>query len=82
MCPGSIPRFCCSSLPYDALRPMEGGKEQLKRKGRKLGSALIWVLEGGATETDRNIVEQRPGGLALIVILPRVADLANGSSTS
>ena len=42
---------------------MEGGKEQLKTEGRKPGSALIWVLDGGATESDRNIVEQRPGGI-------------------
>ena len=77
MCPRSNPPLLLLESPYHALRPMEGGKQQLKNKGRKLGSALVWVLEGGATEADRNIVEQRPGGLSLIVILPRVADLAN-----
>lgn len=53
------------------------GSAQGGRGGRKPGSALVWVLESGATESDRNIVEQRPGGLSLIVILPPVADLAN-----
>ena len=77
MCPRSNPPLLLLESPYHALRPMEGGKQQLKNEGRKLGSALVWVLEGGATEADRNIVEQRPGGLSLIVILPRVADLAN-----
>ncbi len=77
MSPRSIPPLLLLESPYSALRPMEGGKEQLKAEGRKPGSALIWVLDGGATESDRNIVEQRPGGLALIVILPQVADLAN-----
>ena len=56
---------------------MEGGKDQLRAEGGEAGSALVWVLESGATESDRNIVEQRPGGVSLIVILPRVADLAN-----
>jgi len=77
MCPRSISPLLLLEFPYEALRPVNGGKEQLKKEGRKPGSALIWVLERGATESDRNIVEQRPGGLALIVILPRVADLAN-----
>ncbi len=77
MCPRSTPPLLLLESPYSALRPIEGGKEQLKTEGRKPGSALIWVLEGGATEPDRNIVEQRPGGLPLIVILPRVTDLAN-----
>ena len=77
MCPPSIPPLLLLESPYGALRPVEGGSEQLKTEGRKPGSALIWVLDAGATEPDRNIVEQRPGGLALIVILPRVTDLAN-----
>ena len=77
MSPSSISPLLLLRFPYEALRPVQGGKEQLKKEGRKPGSALIWVLERGATDSDRNIVEQRPGGLALIVILPRVADLAN-----
>lgn len=77
MCPRSTPPLLLLESPYSALRPIEGGGKQLKAEGRKPGSALIWVLEGGATEPDRNIVEQRPGGLPLIVILPRVTDLAN-----
>ena len=80
MLSGSIPPLQLFMPPYRALLPVQGGKRQLKEEGRKPGSALIWVLEGGATESDRNIVEQRPGGLPLIVILPRVTDLANDPS--
>ena len=80
MCQRSISPLQLLESPYDTLRPVEGGKAQLTAEGRKPGSALVWVLERGATESDRNIVEQRPGGLALIVILPRVADLANDPS--
>jgi hypothetical protein len=80
MCTRSISPLQLLESPYSTLRPVEGGKAQLKAEGRRPGSALIWVLERGATESDRNIVEQRPGGRALIVILPRVADLANDPS--
>ena len=65
------------SPPPTHSGPWRGARISSGRKGRKPGSALVWVLESGATESDRNIVEQRPGGLSLIVILPPVADLAN-----
>ncbi len=75
-----IPPLQLLAPPYASLLSLQGGKKQLKEDGRKPGSALIWVLERGATESDRNVVEQRPGGLPLIVILPRVADLAHDPS--
>lgn len=58
--------------PYDALLPILGGRAQLRAQGREPGSALIWHLGPGVHEQDVNVVRNRPGGLPVIVILPRL----------
>ena len=44
-----IPPLQLLAPPYASLLSLQGGKKQLKEDGRKPGSALIWVLERGAT---------------------------------
>ena len=56
--------------PYRGLTPVTGGKPQLRSEGRLPGSALVWHLHRGAHEQDAAVVNGRPGGLPLIVILP------------
>ena len=67
------------SHPYRELVPVNGGAQQLREQGRSPGSALVWHLERGVHAQDANVVRGRPGGLPVIVVLPRVADL--GSDT-
>lgn len=60
------------AYPYRHMLPVTGGKKQLKLQGRHPGSALIWHLGPGLHEQDANVVRDRPGGLPLIVVLPRL----------
>ncbi len=61
--------------PYRELLPVTEGQAFLRSAARKPGSALIWSMgvHGGAR--GHELVEGRPGGLALIVLLPAVGDL-------
>jgi AraC-like DNA-binding protein len=56
--------------PYRGLTVIDRGREQLRRDGKRPGSALVWHMTGGVREQDVPIAMGRPGGLALIVILP------------
>ena len=68
--PGHPATLSLFTHPYLELSPLTGGKQQLRAEGRVAGSALVWCLRGGAHEQDIPVVNGRPGGLALIVILP------------
>ena len=68
------------SHPYRELVPVTGGGEQLRDHGRSPGAALVWHLERGIHEQDANVVRRRPGGLPVMVVLPRVADLSGDST--
>lgn len=65
------PAISLLTPPYTALSAVTGGKRQLLSEGRAPGSALVWRLERGAHEHDLPVIRDRPGGLALIVVLPR-----------
>ena len=56
--------------PYQGLRPVQGGLKQVRAEGRGPGSALVWQLADGIHEQHIPVVRDRPGGLALIVVLP------------
>ena len=58
------------SHPYRSLRPLLGGHKQLRAEGRRPGSALIWRLAEGAQAEHARMVRERPGGVALVVVLP------------
>ena len=58
------------SPPYATLRPITGGRRQMWTEGRTPGACVVWALGLGNREQDRHLVERRPGGLALILILP------------
>ena len=68
--PTHPPALSLLAPPYRALVAVTGGKRQLFAEGRAPGGALVWHLERGAHEHDLQVVRDRPGGLALIVILP------------
>jgi len=56
--------------PYTEIRPVTGGRHQLYEEGREPGSLLLWRLDGGPRSQDIPVVSKRPGGLALVVVLP------------
>lgn len=72
--PARFPTLGLLVHPYREVRPVTGGREQLRAQGRSPGSALIWHLGRGAHEQDANVVRTRPGGLPVIVILPHLPD--------
>ena len=73
--PINPPTLSLFAYPYREMSPVTGGKQQLRREGRMPGSALVWSLRGGLHKHDAAVVNARPGGLALIVILPSVTTL-------
>jgi AraC-like DNA-binding protein len=70
--PSPIPTTALTLLvhPYHGLQPVQGGSKQLRAEGRRPGSALVWQLANGLHEQHIPVVRDRPGGLALIVVLP------------
>lgn len=57
--------------PYVRLHPLALTRHDLRTQGRKPGSALVWQMELEANLGARSaILRGRPGGLALVVILP------------
>lgn len=77
MTPAS-PRPALSLLchPYRALIPFTGGRSRLKELGRAPGSALVWRMGPATRPPEAELVRARPGGLALLVVLPDVGRLA------
>ncbi len=63
--------------PYDGLLPLTGDRAVLRSAARRPGSALVWCMGTDAGAGARDVVERRPGGLALIVVLPPVEDLSS-----
>lgn len=60
--------------PYHMLRSVTGGRSEIKGVARAPGSALVWGM--GASAKSDPLVEGRPGGVALIIILPRADDIS------
>lgn len=68
-------RFSILAHPYERLVPVTGGRPELKAAARRPGSALIWHMNAPDYTKQKATVEERPGGLALIAILPAGVDL-------
>lgn len=58
------------SHPYDRLESVVAERDALKEVARVPGSALVWTLDADGYADTRRLVEGRPGGLSLIVVLP------------
>ncbi|MDH3206630.1 MAG: helix-turn-helix domain-containing protein [Gemmatimonadota bacterium] len=68
--------------PYDRLRPLEPRTTAIRALRLHAGSAVVWCM-GAATEPGLGrVIKSRPGGLALLVILPPDADLMASSGLS
>lgn len=58
------------SPPYDRLSPVPPERRQRRALLARPGTALIWDLGGDPATAHRDTVLTRPGGCALILILP------------
>ena len=67
------PSLSLLAHPYRSLRPVTGGRDEIRSAGRRPGSAVIWMMRPGSGGDD--LVFGRPGGLALIVILPEADEV-------
>lgn len=62
--------------PYTDFQPFTGDRTEIREAARTPGSVLVWQVHPTRYQSARQHVEARPGGLALIAILPRPAVLA------
>lgn len=62
--------------PYRELVPVTGGGALLRTAARRPGSALVWTMGPTLAARSHPLAAGRPGGLALIVLLPQVDEIA------
>jgi len=60
--------------PYNNLAELDGGRARMREIGKSPGAALIWIVRARGFYAHAELLRNRPGGLALIVILPKVND--------
>lgn len=58
------------SHPYRHLEPLDPSRDRLRATARVPGSAIVWTLDDWRCAEVRRLLECRPGGLMLIVVLP------------
>jgi AraC-like DNA-binding protein len=57
--------------PYYDLAELTGGRAGMREVARWPGSAVVWIMGERGHPAHAELLRTRPGGLALIVILPR-----------
>lgn len=68
------------SHPYQVLDRVAADRHALRKSARLPGSALIWRVDPDRCERQRRVVEGRPGGLSLVVVLPDATRLEQDTS--
>jgi AraC-like DNA-binding protein len=61
--------------PYTSLHPVTKGPVELRELGREPGTALVWCM-GSRYAASVDAVADRPGGMALLVVLPPGLEVA------
>jgi len=64
------PALSMLTHPYRSLREVEGARKDVRAVLARPGTALLWDLGRPMSQRDRRIVHERPGGAALILVLP------------
>lgn len=62
--------------PYLDLEEIDTSEDGLRRGAGEAGSALVWPMARRGFDSVQPLVSKRPGGMALIIILPEADDLA------
>ncbi len=57
--------------PYHEFEDLSGGRAGMREAARSPGSALIWIMGERGNGGHADLLRTRPGGLSLLVILPR-----------
>ncbi len=70
-----LPLFSLFSPPYRACRPLHEPLRWFEDNPCPRGTALVWNLDKGLTEDAMEVAEGRPGGVALMAILPPSAEI-------
>lgn len=65
MSPLSLLRY-----PYTCLQPITGHVSEVRAAAGERGTALVWFMEPGPASPSPDLVSRRPGGVALLVVLP------------
>jgi AraC-like DNA-binding protein len=65
--------------PYRELTPVTGGRAELRAAARRPGSALVWSMGSTLPRNGHPLIEERAGGLALIVVLPEAEDIRDNA---
>ena len=65
-----VPALTVLSYPYTALLPVTNGPTEMRQRGREPGTALVWLMGSGRYQASVDTVAERPGGMALIIVLP------------
>ncbi|MEQ1857188.1 MAG: AraC family transcriptional regulator [Longimicrobiales bacterium] len=68
--PDTLTPLSLLTHPYTALRPLTQGPGELRQCGREPGSAVVWSMAIGRRPATVEMLMERPGGLALLVVLP------------
>lgn len=63
--------------PYCVIRPLMNGLTELRHAGRVAGAALVWSMAVARHQACAELVNARPGGLSLLVILPPGHEVAS-----
>ncbi len=63
------------AYPYESLEPLTGGAAQMRIAARSPGSAIVWEIVHRLMPETVRFIENRPGGLALIAVLPEASVL-------
>lgn len=61
--------------PYARLSPFTGGRQALKDAAREPGTAVVWTMGPARTPPELELLRTRPGGTALLVVLPEASNL-------
>lgn len=65
-----VPPFSLLAAPYRTLTPLYNPMELHARGPSLRGAALVWNLARGNPTRDMGLAASRPGGLALVALLP------------
>jgi AraC-like DNA-binding protein len=71
-----LPALSLLTYPYRTLEPLGDRGEELRQRGREAGAALVWTMSRGRRPATVEAVSERPGGLAMLMILPPGPDQA------
>lgn len=73
----SVPALSLLTYPYASLQPLTKGPAELRQRGREPGAALVWMMAAGRHPITVDMIADRPGGLALLVVLPPGAEITS-----